>query len=212
MKNNTAVFALLALTAVLTSFYMVRLWRIVFFGTPRSQEAEHAHEGGLSMTLPLVILAILSIVGGYTAIYGNAFAEVWALIPVAHGSDHTIILAVSVAVMVLGAGSALLLYKRLGGDSLEAKAPAVFDGLGLLKESFDGLYNYHVAKVQQRFAMLLNFVEQIFLAGVIVRGFAGVVGLVGIGARALHVGSLHAYVYWFLLGAVLLWAFAAGGF
>ena len=212
MKNNTAVFALLALTAVLTSFYMVRLWRIVFFGTPRSQEAEHAHEGGLSMTLPLVILAILSIVGGYTAIYGNAFAEVWALIPVAHGSDHTIILAVSVAVMVLGAGSALLLYKRLGGDALEAKAPAVFDGLGLLKESFDGLYNYYVAKVQQRFAMLLNFVEQIFLAGVIVRGFAGVVGLVGIGARALHVGSLHAYVYWFLLGAVLLWAFAAGGF
>ena len=36
--------------------------------------------------------------------------------------------------------------------------------------------------------------------------------LIGIGARALHVGSLHAYVYWFLIGAVLLWAYAAGVF
>jgi NADH-quinone oxidoreductase subunit L len=65
--------------------------------------------------------------------------------------------------------------------------------------------------VQQRFAMLLNFLEQIFLSGVILRGLvAGTVGLLGMGARALHVGSLHAYVYWFLLGLALLWAFAAG--
>jgi len=66
--------------------------------------------------------------------------------------------------------------------------------------------------VQQRFAMLINFLEQIVLAGLIIRGLAGVVGLFGIGARALHVGSLHVYVYWFLLGAVLLWAFATGVF
>ena len=69
-----------------------------------------------------------------------------------------------------------------------------------------------MAKVQQRFAMLLNFLEQIFLAGLVIRGCAGLVGLVGLGARALHTGNLHAYVYWFLLGAALLWAFAAGAF
>lgn len=211
-KNNSAVFAILAFTAVLTSFYMVRLWRLVFFGEPRSEEASHAHEGGISMTLPLVILAVLSVVGGYTAIYGNAFAEVWALIPEAHGSDHVTIFAVSVAVMVIGAGAALVLYKPSSTDALQAKSPALFGALVGLKESFDALYTYYVAKVQQRFAMLLNFLEQIFLAGVIIRGFAGLVGLVGIGARALHVGSLHAYVYWFLLGSVLLWAFAVGAF
>ena len=69
-----------------------------------------------------------------------------------------------------------------------------------------------MAKVQQRFAMLINFLEQIFLAGLIIRGFAGLVGLLGLGARALHVGSLHAYVYWFLLGVVLLWALTSGMF
>ena len=65
-------------------------------------------------------------------------------------------------------------------------------------------------KMQQRFAMLLNFLEQILLAGLIIRGFAGLVGLFGLGARALHVGNANAYAYWFLLGAVALWAFATG--
>ena len=59
---------------------------------------------------------------------------------------------------------------------------------------------------------MLNFLEQVFLAGLIIRGTAGFIGLIGIGARALHVGSLHAYVYWFLFGAALLWAYAANLF
>src|SRR5882672_430778 len=69
MEKNTGVFAVLAFTAVLTSFYMVRMWKITFFGEARSKEASHAHETGLVMTLPLIILAILAVVGGYTAIY-----------------------------------------------------------------------------------------------------------------------------------------------
>ena len=66
--------------------------------------------------------------------------------------------------------------------------------------------------MQQRFAMLLNFLEQIVLAGLIVRGFAGLVGLVGLGARALHVGSLHVYVYWFLFGVVAALGLSPPGF
>jgi NADH-quinone oxidoreductase subunit L len=58
--------------------------------------------------------------------------------------------------------------------------------------------------------MLLNYIERIFLAGLIIEGFSDFVGLVGYGARALFTGSLHTYVYWFLLGSVLLWAFATG--
>jgi NADH-quinone oxidoreductase subunit L len=214
MKNNTAIFAALAFTAVLTSFYMVRMWKIVFFGEARSDNAGHAHESGVVMTLPLVVLGALSIFGATgwfgLGLYPKLAGSVADLIPVAHGTDHTIILGVSLAVMILGAGAAWLYYPASATDALEAKAGGAFRGLSALKESFDKVYDYYVAKVQQRFAMLLNFLEQIVLAGLIIRGLAGVVGLFGIGARALHVGSLHAYVYWFLLGAALLWAFATG--
>ena len=50
------------------------------------------------------------------------------------------------------------------------------------------------------------------VAGVIVRGLSGLVGLFGIGTQKLHVGNLHAYVYWFLFGVAALWLFASGVF
>jgi NADH-quinone oxidoreductase subunit L len=212
--NNKAVFALLAFTAILTAFYMLRLWILVFRGAPRSESAKHAHEGGLSLTAPLVVLAILSVIGGYgwfyTNIFGGAFDAVISLVPVAHGADHTVILGVSIAILVIGAAAAFLVYAPAPTDALAAKAPGIFGGLRALWSSFDRAYDYYVAKVQQRFAMLLNFLEQIFLAGVIVRGLAGIVGLFGLGARALHVGNLNAYAYWFLLGIVGLWAYVTG--
>jgi len=77
---------------------------------------------------------------------------------------------------------------------------------------FDEIYQWYIDKVQQRFALLLNFLERIFLAGLIIRGSAGLVGLFGLGARALHVGKLNVYLYWFLGGVVVLWLFAAGVF
>ena len=212
MEKNTAVFAVLAFTAVLTSFYMVRMWKIVFLGEARSDSASHAHESGSTMTRPLLILAALSVAGGYSGVYGRLAGSVAEMIPEAHGSAHTTILLVSLAVMIIGAGSALAFYKSAATDALEEKSRFFFSVLTWLKESFDRLYDYYVAKVQQRFAMLLNFLEQIFLAGLIIRGLAGFVGLIGYGARALYTGSLHTYVYWFLLGAVLLWAFATGFF
>ncbi|MBL9200091.1 MAG: NADH-quinone oxidoreductase subunit L, partial [Opitutaceae bacterium] len=95
-------------------------------------------------------------------------------------------------------------------DSLAEKSPGLFGALGALKASFDRAYDYYVAKVQQRLALVINFIEQIFLAGVIVRGLAAVVGFMGLGARGLHTGNVNAYAYWFLLGAAALWAFAAG--
>jgi NADH-quinone oxidoreductase subunit L len=212
MEKNTAVFALLAFTAVLTSFYMVRLWKITFLGEARSDEAKHAHESGLVMTLPLIILAVLSVAGGYAGVYGKLAGSVATLIPEAHGSAHTTILLVSLAVMTIGGGAALFFYKSAATDTLEEKFRFGFSMLTGLKESFDKAYDYYVAKVQQRFAMVLNFLEQIVLAGAIIRGLAGFAGLVGYGARAFYTGSLQAYAYWFLLGAALLWAYAAGIF
>ena len=209
LENNKAVFGVLALTAVLTSFYMVRLWILVFRGQPRSEEAAHAHEGGISMTGPLVLLALLSVVGGYTAIYGHTFDGVLNLVPHAEGAT---ILIVSVAVMLIGAGAAFVIYKPAPDDTLGQKSPALFGALAALKGSFDKAYDYYVAKVQQRLALLLNYLEQVFLSGLIIRGAAGLAGQLGLLARWLHVGSLHAYVYWFLAGLALYWAFMAGAF
>jgi len=75
---------------------------------------------------------------------------------------------------------------------------------------FDEIYNAYVSKVQQRIADLMGFLDQIFISGLMVRGAAAVVGLIGMLARLTHVGSVHGYVYWFLAGVLIFWAFATG--
>jgi NADH-quinone oxidoreductase subunit L len=211
-EKNTAVFAILTATAVLTSFYMIRMWKLTFFGEARSHESEHAHESGWTMTLPLVVLAILSAIGGRTDFFSKVAGSLAELRPEAHGSAHTMMLLLSAGILAVGGGVAWLFYKSSDHDSLAEKSPGLFGSLSLLKASPDELYTYYVAKVQQRFALVLNFIDQILLGGLVIRGLAGFVGLVGMGARALYVGSLHAYVYWFLIGAALVWGFAAGIF
>jgi NADH-quinone oxidoreductase subunit L len=210
-EHSPAVFAVLAFTAILTAFYMLRLWKIVFLGAPRSDSASHAHEGAISLTAPLVLLAGLSVVGGYIRAYPRALSGVFMNVPEAEGSTHAVVLLTSLFVLVVGAGTALAFYATDGRDSLEQRAPVAFGLLNSLRASFDRVYDYYVARIQQRVAMALNFIDIVGISGALIRGLvAGSAEIAGFGVRSLHTGRLSNYVYWFLGGVVVLWAFAAG--
>ncbi len=65
-EKSTPLFIMATATAFLTAYYMGREVFVVFFGQPRDRHAyDHAHESPLVMTLPLVFLALLSIVAGW---------------------------------------------------------------------------------------------------------------------------------------------------
>jgi len=95
--GSHVLWAILLLTAFLTSFYMFRLWFLTFFGEFRGANGHghekagqeehdhhgHAHESPRVMLIPLVILAILSVVGGYIGLgekspFGTFLAPVFA--------------------------------------------------------------------------------------------------------------------------------------
>ncbi len=67
---NFIVYLLLTIAALLTAFYMGRQIILVFFGKPRSEPAAHAEESPAVMTVPLIVLAFLSIFGGFINIPG----------------------------------------------------------------------------------------------------------------------------------------------
>jgi NADH-quinone oxidoreductase subunit L len=110
--GHRIVWSVLAVAAILTAFYMTRLVWLVFFGTYRgsAEKWDGAHESPKAMTVPLMILALLSVTGGWIGIPAvmsgwvgvgdiNAFHH-WlepAITPVgAHGpGDHTAGLAVA---------------------------------------------------------------------------------------------------------------------
>jgi NADH-quinone oxidoreductase subunit L len=67
-RVSPVLWGLGVLTAGLTSFYMFRLLFLTFFGTERYDEHHvHVHESPKSMTIPLIVLAILSVCGGWMA-------------------------------------------------------------------------------------------------------------------------------------------------
>ncbi|MET3732277.1 NADH-quinone oxidoreductase subunit L [Moheibacter stercoris] len=65
--GNKAIYAIGFIVSVLTSFYMFRLYFMTFSGKLRNEEA-HPHESPAAMTIPLIILVVLSILGGFLGI------------------------------------------------------------------------------------------------------------------------------------------------
>jgi NADH-quinone oxidoreductase subunit L len=64
LDKNPLVFGLLLTAAFCTAFYMGRQILMVFFGRGRSEAAKHATESPAVVTVPLIILAVLSVFGG----------------------------------------------------------------------------------------------------------------------------------------------------
>lgn len=212
--QSTPAFVILVITALMTATYMGRLFVVAFLGSARSEAAGHAHESPWVMWLPLVILSVFAVGGGYMVLYPGVLHGILdgaVLHP--KGSDKLLMVVIS----IFAGGGGLLLswlfYGRNSGntDALEAKLPAVFN-VSRSRFWFDELYSAYVTKVQQRVADLIDFLDTLFIGGLLVRGAAGVAGLFGILARSLHTGSVSAYVWWFFTGLLLFLAYATNVF
>lgn len=70
-SGNYVMFALGLVTAFMTAFYIFRLIGLTFYGSPRYNEQNvHPHESPKVMTVPLIILAVLSVIGGFIGLPG----------------------------------------------------------------------------------------------------------------------------------------------
>src|SRR5690606_34874933 len=86
-SNNMIVWALALITSLLTVFYMFRLFFLTFGGDMRMDDTvkSHLHESPRNMTVPLVVLAVLSVAGGWVnipAVFGGSHALTSFLSPV----------------------------------------------------------------------------------------------------------------------------------
>lgn len=99
------------LTALLTAFYSFRLVFVSFWGPSRvdQQHAAHVHEPSPTMTVPLVILAVLSIATGYVGI-PEFLAPVFEGGDGAHGGGAMGIMLLATAMGLLGIGGAYYAY------------------------------------------------------------------------------------------------------
>jgi NADH-quinone oxidoreductase subunit L len=69
-EQNPIAWGIAVLASLLTAFYMFRLLFVTFFGKIRASEdtVHHIHESPKSMTIPLIVLAVLSVLGGFMGV------------------------------------------------------------------------------------------------------------------------------------------------
>jgi NADH-quinone oxidoreductase subunit L len=210
--------------AALTSFYMFRLLFLTFFGECRADEhaRHHLHESPASMTMPLIVLAALSIVGGYIGLpghwlWGNRF-EVFLEPVLGAGpegqplSQYTeyFVMANSVVVALAGLAVAYIFYivrPELPG-AVAQKAAGLYD-LVFNKYYVDELYDVLFIRPT---VGVSNWLWRVFDVGVVdglVNGTAEAVAANSSLWRRLQTGNVQHYAVSMLLGAMAILGYYA---
>lgn len=186
---NSAVFWITAGAALLTSFYMFRLFFVVFMGRARSDAAGHAKQSPVIMTIPLLALAIPSLAAGYPSVARHFFA-------LPHGEMPHIVHQALLAALLAGLALAAMLYAR-GPAKDPVRIPLFANRLYI-----DNFYNWLVARVQGGLATLGSWFDRWVIDGLIVTGAARTVWATGYMLRLLQLGSLQAYAFFFAAGVL----------
>ena len=222
------LWGIAALAAGITAFYMFRLVFLTFFGKSRMdpEVEKHAHESPWTMTVPLMILAVLSVAGGWIGIPavlgGSNLFEHW-LAPVfhpvaaagaSHGAEAAVhhpaaleigLMALSVAIALCGIALAYFLYRVRTGkpDEIASKWPILYDVV-YHKYYIDEFYEWAVIRRIVTISIgLWEMFDALFIDG-IVNGAADLVRAAGDRVRRLQGGVVGGYAFSLLAGAVLL--------
>jgi NADH-quinone oxidoreductase subunit L len=217
-QDNLPVFIVLIIAAFFTAFYVGRQLLLVFFGKARSEAAAHAPESPAVVTLPLIVLAGLSALGGGLNLPGSHLLETWLehtlgpghpgefVIPVALGSLAVAVFGLLLAWSIYGRRKTLA--KAGGADPLTRLLGPVYRGMEH-KWWVDELYHaliVHPYQVLSRF--LAKEIDQELIDG-IANGMGALVALLAANWRKLQNGYVRFYALAIFGGVVVMLAYLA---
>ena len=206
--GGKALWAVGLVTALLTSFYMFRLWYLAFLGKPRS-EVGHHHATPWSMLGPLVILALLSICGGWIGIerFSAYLAPITGARPAeAAGHLELILGLVAIGVAAVGWLVADRLYRQRPAAAAELAA-AFPGGYKLLANKYY-VDEFYGATIVKPLLALSKFILEWVVDVAILGGLAGLLGGIALLSGAIlqrwQSGNLRSYAAWLAAGAAAL--------
>jgi NADH-quinone oxidoreductase subunit L len=191
------------LGAGLTAFYMFRLLFVTFWGETRASHevAHHIHESPVSMICPLVVLAVLSIIGGY-------FTLPHLLSPIFGAHHAEVPFLVKYLPTLLGLGGIWLAYQMYVRDpDMAERLSQQFSSLHQLllnKYYVDEIYD---ALIVRPMAAVSEWLWQVWDTVVIdgtVNGTAHTVEATGLLSRLWQTGNVQNYAVSFLVGAMVI--------
>lgn len=231
-EHNPTLWVVGVLTSMCTSFYMFRMMYLTFFGTFRGTEEQehHLHESPPSITIPLIILAILSTFGGFIgipAVFGGKHWLEGFLAPVLEKS--TALLEVSanhlsgsteltlMAISVLGAIAAWIYARAKYNNNqniplADTEERPALTNLSYNKFYVDEIYDTIIRKP-------LDALSIFFYKVVDLMGIDGLVNGLGKGSvasskqlRLLQSGNVGFYIFMMVIGVIAVLAYNLFGF
>lgn len=218
--KNPIVWALAAIGALMTAFYMFRLYAMTFLGKFRgtSEQEHHLHESPPAMTIPLVILAVLSFAGGLVGIPEVLMHDSHSLakflepvfaesnrISVPHHPDHTTELLLMFGLMAV---IAVVIFWAIGKYKKYEKTPEENTGFARILENkwyVDEIYEALIIRPVNAFGKMLGKFDN-FGIDWVVNGVGRSVQYASRQIRLLQSGQVGSYVLLMVIGMIVLFA------
>jgi NADH-quinone oxidoreductase subunit L len=215
-------------TAFLTSFYMFRLWYMTFFGKSRAQEhapeahGNHGHGHGVHespwiMLFPLVVLGILSVIGGWIGIppalhghneIGRFLDPVLGTVGAAEGSNHLAFQLAIVSTLTALAGWLLAHILYFAKPALPAKIASGIHGIYALVANKYWVDEIYGTLIVTPLLLLSRYVLKALIDTGVIGGatYGAAYGVQGVGAIVQRVqsGNIRSYAGWLALGAAVV--------
>lgn len=220
VMHNPVLYGILMVSVAMTAIYMFRMYFLVFHGEFRGTEEQkhHLHESPKSMTIPLIVLAILSVVGGALNLPGVVLKSGthWMSHYLEHNTRgleliETHHLSSSQAMLLMGAAVVMTLVilfvtftVYVKNNSL-AKSDDQLKGWELASNKklyFDEIYNaLFVAPVAWLSEKGHQFIE-LFVLNKTVYGLVGLIDRSGQLVRKWQTGIVSSYLLWMVVGII----------
>lgn len=215
-SHQPVIYALGILAAMMTAFYMFRLYALTFSGTFRGtpEQQKHLHESPGAITFPLVILAILSVAGGYIGLppvlSGHHILGEFLGAVVVNGAVHH--LDHNTEWLLLGLSAVVAIAFSVAGYRANRK-PVFRPNAGLSrvlenKWYVDELYDYMVVKPWIQGSKMMDiYIERKGIDGFI-NGIGKVIRRLSEKIRLLQSGQVGFYIFVMVIGIALLFVFS----
>ena len=207
--QSPALYVIASLASIMTAFYMFRLLYLTFFKEFRGTEEQkhHLHESPSLITFPLIILAILSTIGGFISFPGHSWLNGY-LAPIfigareEHHLDGTTYMLMGIAVVgaLIGIGIAYSNYIKKSQVPNEDSEITGFAKVLYNKFYVDEIYTAVIVKpIYAISSFSKNFIETA-LSG-FVFGLGKVTNMIGNQGKAIQNGSVGLYLFVFVIAS-----------
>ena len=215
-EQDKVMWAIGVFTAFLTAFYMFRMLLLTFFGVYRGashQAEDHIHESPKSMTIPLIVLAVLSAVGGIIGIPhslgGNHWLSQWLSPVITHHAaapDHAteyMLMGITIVGVIVSIGIA---YSRYVGKNhvpvADEHARTGIAGLSYNKFYIDELYDAVIRKPLDALSGFFYRIMDTKVIDGIVNGLGWGTNEASKGLRLIQTGNVGFYIFMMVVGII----------